>query len=173
MLGALSVAALLAACSSDPGPGPLGNGGTPGQQCMAFTEGQPVTTGIYDLHNTGSSPVTVTSVTLPDAHGLTMTKAWLVPIGHSPGSGRVGGMLVGAGWPYPPSFTKLVRSVWAQRRPAVGATIKPGQDLNLVFGLTRTTAKAGKSSGPLIAYTTGGLSYTVAEQTTLEVAAKC
>ena len=170
---ALSAAALLAACSST-GTGPLGDGGTPGEQCMGFPQGRPVTTGIYDLRNTGTAAVTIQSVTLPGAHGLRKTKAWLVPIGHTPGqANNGGGILVGAGWPYPPSFTALVRSVWAKRRPAVGATIKPGQDLNLVFGLTRTTAKAGKSDGPAIWYTASGSSYTVNEKTSLVVAARC
>jgi hypothetical protein len=39
-----------------------------------------------------------------------------------------------------------------------------------VFGLTRTTVKAGRSDGPLISYTADGNSYTVQEQTALEVA---
>jgi len=171
LLGALSVTALLAACSSGPGgPGPLGSGGDDGQQCMDFAQGKPVTTGIYELNNSSSDAVTVQSVTLPGAYGLTMTRAWLVPVGQT---GNGGTMTVGAGWPYPPSFTALVRSVWAQRRPAVGATIKPGQDLNLVFGLTRTTANAGKSSGPAITYTAGGSTYTVQEKTSLMVASTC
>lgn len=126
--------------------------------------------GIYELDNTGTSPVTVQSVTLPAAHRLTMTKAWLVPIGHTGNGGTID---VGAGWPYPPSFTALVRSVWAQRRPAVGATIKPRQDLNLVFGLIRTTGSVGKSDGPAIAYTAGRSTYAVQEQTNLIVAANC
>ncbi len=49
--------ALLAACSS--APGPLGDGGTAGNQCMTFPQGKPVTTGLYDLHNSGTSPVTI------------------------------------------------------------------------------------------------------------------
>jgi len=124
--------------------------------------------GIYELHDTGKSTVTVKAVTLPGAHGLAMTKAWLVPIGQT-GDGST--MDVGAGWPYPPSFTKLVRAVWAQRQPAVGATIKPGQDLNLVFGLTRTKGSVGKSDGPAITYTAAGSTYTVQEETGLVLAA--
>jgi hypothetical protein len=171
MLGALSVAALLASCSS--GPGPLGDGGTPGQQCMGFkgfSRGTPLTTGIYELDNTGTVAAAVQSVTLPDAHGLRMTKAWLVPIWQA---GHGGTLEVGAGWAYPPNFSKAARYQWARRVPAVGATIKPGHGLNLVFGLIWAGGRAGTSPGPVIAYTAGGSSYTVAEQTTLEVAAKC
>ncbi len=159
---------LLAGCST--GPGPLGDGGTAGQQCMQYPPRKPVTTGIYDLTNAGGSPVTILSVTLPSAHSLRMTKAWLVPITKTANGGTLD---FGAGWPYPPSFTKVVQSVWAQRRPAVGGTIKPGQDLNLVFGLIRATASAATSDGPAITYTAGGSSYTVNEKTSLEVAAGC
>src|SRR4029077_1536967 len=46
LLGALSATtALLAACSSSQGP--LGNGGTQGQQCFPGRQGQPVTLGLY------------------------------------------------------------------------------------------------------------------------------
>ncbi len=58
---------------------------------------------------------------------------------------------------------------WRNRVPAAGATIRPGQDLNLVFGLIRTTAKAGRSDGPLISYTADRNSYTVQEQTGQEI----
>jgi hypothetical protein len=181
MLGALAAAALLASCSSDPGP--LGDGGTPGvvdqhmqrlagQQCMdfqGFSPGTPLTTGIYELDNTGTAAATIQSVTLPGAHRLRMTKAWLVPITQTDG----GTLDVGAGFSYPPSFPKAVRDVWARRVPAVGATIKPGHGLNLVFGLIWAGGRAGLSGGPVIAYAACGSSYTVSEQVTLEIAAKC
>ena len=167
LLGALSAtAALLAACST--GPGPLGTGGDAGSQCSPGSQGQPITMGIYDLHNAGTSPVTVTSVTLPAAHGLAMTKSWLLPIYHTPGHWEA----VGVAADYPPVSKEDVQydPEWPNRVPAAGATIRPGQDLNLVFGLTRTTVKAGRSDGPLISYTADGNSYTVQEQTALEVA---
>jgi hypothetical protein len=165
LLGALSATALLAACSS--GPGPLGDGGTDGQQCMSFPKGQPVTTGLYDLTNNGSSPVTIQSVRLPGVGGLTMTKTWLVPIYHDPKNGNW--VDVGVGVAYPP----VTAPEWIHRKPAIGGVIKPGQDLNLVFGLTRTTAKDGTSNGPAITYTAGGSSYTVSEKTSLVVSAAC
>jgi hypothetical protein len=168
MLGALlATAAPLSACST--GPGPLGDGGTHGQQCVPAQQGQTITMGIYDLKNSGSSPVTVQSVSLGSPHGLTMTKSWLVPIEH------VGGTLelAGAGWPYPPDFSRPVHWAWVLRKPAVGAVIRARQDLNLVFGLTRTTARAGRSDGPVIVYTADGNTYTLAENVSLVVARKC
>jgi hypothetical protein len=170
LLGALSVAALLTACSSI-GPGPLGDGGTNAEQCMPSPQGQPVTTGIYHLANAGTSAVTIQSITLPNAHGLAATRMWLLPIYRDPKNGNF--LDAGAGYPYPPAFTAGVRAAWAKRRPAVGATIKPHQDLDLVFGLTRTTSKSGKSGGPVVAYTADGSSYTVAMKTSLMVAASC
>ena len=50
-------------------------------------------------------------------------------------------------------------------RPS-GQLIRPGQDLNLVFGLMN-----GESGGPLISYTSDGIPYSVQEQTVLQVAA--
>lgn len=140
---------------------PARNGGTDGVQCMTYREGQPVTAGIYDLHNTGTSPATVHRVGLPSAHGLRMTEVWLVPIRHT--------TLIGAGWPYPPTTSP----VWAQRQPAAGAVIRPGQDLNLVFGLTRTSARDGRSAGPVIVYSASGTSYTMHEAVSLIVSGNC
>jgi hypothetical protein len=171
MLGALSAAALLASCSS--GPGPLGDGGTPGQQCegfKGFSPGAPLTTGIYELVNTGTAAATIQSVTLPDAQRLRMTKPWLAPIGRTANGGTID---VGAGFSYPPSFSKLARWQWANRVPAIGATIKPGHGFDLLFGLIWAGGKTGLSGGPVIAYTAGGSSYTVSEQVTLEIATYC
>jgi hypothetical protein len=167
LLGALSVTALLAACSSSSSPGPLGDGGVAGVQCMSYAQGQPVTTGLYDLDNTGTSSVTIQSVVLPSARDLRMTKAWLVPIYHDPRTGNF--VDVGVGAPYPPTTAPQ----WPDRRPAIGGVIRPGKTLNLVFGLTRTTAASGKSAGPAITYTTGSSTWTVREATSLIVTAHC
>jgi hypothetical protein len=134
---------------------------------MQFPSGQPVTAGIYDLTNTGTSPVTIQSVTLPDAHRLAMTKTWLVPIYHDSKTGNY--VDVGAGAPYPPTTSPT----WVQRKPAIGGVIKADQDLTLVFGLTRTSGPDGKASGPVIADTAGGSSYTVTMKTSLIVAGNC
>jgi hypothetical protein len=134
---------------------------------MPSALGHPVTTGIYDLTNGGSTNVTIKHLTLPSAHGLKVTSWWLVPIYHDPSNGN--SYDVGAGFPYPP--TKAPE--WPRREPAKGAVIRPGQDLNLVFALTRTSAPASRSAGPLITYTAGGNTYSVQEKTTLIVAANC
>jgi hypothetical protein len=167
LLGALSAAtALLAACS-DPPPPPLGNGGIPGTQCMSYARGRPVTTGIWDLTNSGSTNVTIKHLALPSAHGLKVNRWWLVPIFHDPKNGNF--VDVGAGAPYPPTTAPE----WPRREPATGAVIGPRQRFNLVFGLSRTSARAGRSAGPLITYSAGGYTYSVQELTTLIVAANC
>jgi hypothetical protein len=157
------VTSLLAACSS--GPGPLGSGGTPGTQCVDFAAGNPVTMSLDDLHNTGTMPVTLRHFELPAASGLIVTKTWLVPVYHDPKTGNY--VVVGVGFPYPPTTAPE----WVNSRPAIGATIRPGQ--NLVFGVTRPTANAGRSGGPAIGYTAGGSSYFVTEKVSVVVAPSC
>jgi hypothetical protein len=167
----LVIVALLAACATSTpsyssANGPLGDGRTLGGGCFRMAFGQPVTMGNFDLRNRGDAAVTITHITLPFAHGLRMTRAWLVPIDdHAPGI-----MLGIAGGPYPPVWQQ-----WISRRPLIGGVIRPHQGLILVFGLIRTNAKAeyGRSAGPKITYSSAGRTYTVSEQATLEVAAKC
>lgn len=162
---ALSLAALLAACS--PAPGPLGDGGVPGTECMSYQAGQPVTTGLYDLTNNGTAPVTITAVSLPGRRGMTMTRPWLVPLWRNPRNGNW--LDVGVGGPYPP----LSSPTWPQRRLAVGGLIRPHQRLTLVFGLTRMLGATGRSDGPAITYTASGGTWTVRERTSLIVAPDC
>jgi hypothetical protein len=164
LLGVLpAVAALLAGCSGTGGPPPLGSGGNGGRTCaLAPQVGTPVRMGLFELVNHGTDPVTVRSVSLPAAHGMAMTEAWLVP--------RDGGPNLGVGFPYPPVTSPL----WAYRVPASGAVIEPGEDLNLVFGLLRTTAGDGSSDGPMIVYAAGRTAYTLREKLSLALArTKC
>lgn len=164
LLGALpAVAALLAGCSGTGGPPPLGSGGNGGRTCsLAPQVGTPVVMGLFELKNQGADPVTVRSVSLPAAHGMAMTEAWLVP--------RDGGPNLGVGFPYPPVTSPL----WAHRVPASGAVIEPGEDLNLVFGVLRTTTADGSSHGPMIVYTAGRTTYTLRESLSLALArTKC
>jgi len=140
---------------------------------MPWAQDQPTGVGLYDLKNSGSSPVTVHSVRLGSPRGLTMTNAWLTPIYYNGAEELV----IGVGWPWPLSLARgsgsqAVRWAWARRKPAAGAVIKPHQDLNLAFGLTRTRARNAYSGGPVITYSANGNSYTLQEKTTLEIAAK-
>jgi hypothetical protein len=92
---------------------------------------------------------------------------WIVPIYHDPKTGNF--LDVGVGGPYPPTTAPE----WVYRKPAIGGVIRPHQDLNLVFALTRISAKAATSNGPVIIYTAGGSTWTLREKTSLVVAARC
>ena len=165
LLGALpAVVALLAGCSGSDSPPPLGTGGSGGRACtLAPHAGTPVSMVLFDLNNQGAAPVTVQSVSLPDAHGMAMTEAWLVPLNAS-------GPQLGVGAPWPPVTDPL----WVVRRPAVGSVIRSGQVLQLAFGVLRTTVADGSSDGPMVVYTSGGTTYTLREQVSLAVAGtKC
>jgi hypothetical protein len=119
--------------------------------------------GLFELRNQGTAPVTVRSVSLPDAHGMAMTEAWLVPVSTS-------GPQLGVGLAYPP----VTYPLWPDRVPAVGAVIRPGQDLQLAFGVLRTTAADGSSDQPMTVYTAGRATYTLREQGSLKLArTKC
>jgi hypothetical protein len=173
LLGALlATAGLLAACSpftSDAGPGPLGDGGDPGQQCMPWPQGKPTGVGLYDFTNSSTSPVIVKSVRLASPRGLKMSKdAWFVPIYYHDGTYNT----VGVGWPWPLSLVRHywpVQWAWARRKPAIGFVIKPHVDIDLVFGLTRTEARNAYSGGPVLTYSANGTTYTVRSQTTLQI----
>ena len=71
------------------------------------------------------------------------------------------------GYPYPPTRW----AEWSRRVAVAGAVIGPHESLNLVFGLTRTTAAAGHTSGPVITYSAGGSTYTLQEQVGLVITA--
>jgi hypothetical protein len=94
------------------------------------------------------------------------TKAWLMPIYHDVKEGNWD--VAGVAFPYPP--TKWPE--WSHRQSAIGAVIRPGQDLNLIFGMTRTWARDGWSGGPVVTYAGNGGSYTLQEQTGLVLGAK-
>ena len=151
LLGALSVAVLLAACST--GPGPLASGGWGGSVCIPSRLYPEPAVGMWLLDNTGSSPVMVISVKLP-SHGLAMTKAWLVPEYKSQHNTTdyFGDQ---AGWP------PIRYRTWPDRQPIPGAVIKPGQELNLIFGVTLTGSGDGTTDGPVITYTAGRGTYTM------------
>src|ERR1700749_2281265 len=89
-----AVAALLAGCGAGDPP-PLGSGGGAGVCTPAPQVGTPVLMGEFELRNQGTAPVTVRSVSLPGAHGMAMTEAWLGP-------GSTSGARLGGGLAWPP-----------------------------------------------------------------------
>jgi hypothetical protein len=114
--------------------------------------------GDWELRNSSASPVTIQSANLPGQHGLTVTRAYVVPI-----QGRT---LIGVAY-WPPKSP-----MWALRRLAAGAVIRPHQALDLVYGLAMTSAKTGKAGGPTIIYTANGNSYTLQETFSVQLQVK-
>ncbi len=72
--------------------------------------------GLYDLDNRGPFPVTLLSLHLDSPYGLTMTRAWLVPIFHDLKNGNWD--LVGV-QDYPPA-------TWPEWRYRCPADTPPG-----------------------------------------------
>jgi len=95
-----------------------------------------------------------------------MTKAWLMPLYKPPHGSWT---YVGAAYSYPPVHWPE----WRHRQPIPGAIIKPGQMLNLFFGLTRTTAGPGRTGGPVITYSANWISYTLHDNFGIVIAQKC
>src|SRR3984885_1316247 len=137
----IAVAALLAGCSGAGSPPPLAPGGS-GRACVPAPH--------------IGTPVSIRSVSLPNAHGMTMTEAWLIQL--HPHSAQLG-----MGGPWPP----VTDSLWPVRVPAVGGVIQPGKVLQLAFGVIRKTAADGSSDGPVVVYTAGRTTYTLREQVSL------
>lgn len=147
---------------SSAGPPPLGNPATweSGLQCSL---GNTLANGFYAIENPSDEPVTITSMRLVGGPGQKMTSAaYLVPWGPQYGHELVG--LV----PWPPDVPW-----WKQRRLAVGTTIGPHSDANLVFKETRTDSRP-RPAEPEFTYTANGSSYTVIERfQTIIVAGAC
>ena len=162
LLGVLAAAAaLLAGCSGAGSPPPLSPGGS-GRVCVPAPHiGTPVSMVLFILNNQGTTPITVRNVSLPNAHGMAMTKVWLMQL-------HTDSAQLGVGGPWPP----VTDSLWPVRVPAVGGVIQPGKVLQLAFGVIRTTAAGGSSDGPVVVYTVGRTTYTLREQFSLAVATK-
>ena len=64
---------------------------------------------------------------------------------------------VGDGMTYPPTNWPT----WPERQAIPGAVIRPHQQLNLFFGITRTAARLVQAGAPVITYTADGNTYTL------------
>jgi hypothetical protein len=136
---------------------------------MVYPRGELAAAGFWTVEDSGKSPVTFTGFSIRKAHGLRVTKAWLVPIAHADGEY----LLIGDGGRWPPHDGSVAKGQWAQRVPLVGGVLKPGQERNLVFGAAWTAGRYGITAGPALSYRSGGRAYTVNEQAGLAVAGNC
>jgi hypothetical protein len=62
---------------------------------------------------------------------------------------------------------------WPNRQPIPGAVVKPGQGLNLVFGLMRTAAGPARTDGAVLTYIANRNSYTVHADSGFVLTKKC
>jgi hypothetical protein len=165
----LATAALLGAFSVGPGPLSYPFRGTLGE-CAPDRPGQWISMG-SDLHNHGSSLVTIQSVSLPaDARGIRMTRAWLVPNYVDP---KTGNHIEGGAFGFPWPLTVKIWRTWDQRQQAAGAVIRPGEMTSLAFGVTRTSAKTSLSGGVVIVYSAGGSTWAQLSDVSFVLADTC
>jgi hypothetical protein len=160
---------LLAGCGSSGSvpalnTGPLGGGGEAGELCNPVYRGESLTNGFTALSNSSTSPVVIERVALARPRQLRLLAAYIVPI--------TGHYLLGDWAGFPPPAGKLDPGVqWAQRRPAGGARIAPGQPhevVNLVVILKPESA-IGSASGIDVYYTAAGTRYHLRTATGLRV----
>jgi hypothetical protein len=152
VLAAIGVVVGVVVSQATAGPPPLGNPATWGSG-LECSPGKTLADGFYGIENPSGEAVTITGVRLIGGPGQKMTSAaYLVPWGP-----KYGHPLIGLVPPWPPDVPW-----WKQRRLAVGATIAPHSDANLVFSQTRTDAHP-RPAEPEFTYTAGGSSYTVTE----------
>jgi hypothetical protein len=154
--------ALLSACSSSPGIGPFGNGGTPGAECVPVSSGGVITYGFEEFHNSGG-PAQIESVSLVSPHDLRVLAAWAVPItGHT---------LYGVwgGYPAPGDLSPGVQ--WADRQHADGAVIRhsDGSDVTNLVLVLKPDGRKGTASALEVLYESGGKQYEMTMPTSIEV----
>jgi hypothetical protein len=169
---ALSLAVLAAAGSCAAGAssdGPLSVGSGELEWCTQGSEGGARHT-LADrrVQVEGSAPVTIRSIDLVDARELEILDAVLVP---SEGQG-----LIGARRNWPPDTGPGLGSLpdtWAERVPAIGATVEPDSDWNLAIGLESASAQAGADSIVIRYEDASGTEFEADYPTTIEVRTAC
>jgi hypothetical protein len=169
----VSMVIVLTACSTFSGgplnkQGPLGNGGTPGEECVATDPSGAAYVAVDFLINKGVAPVTIDSVDLASPNNLDLTEALLVPI---EGTTLIG---VGHGAPNPKDMDDGV--VWAKRVPAVGAIVSPNGEVGNLLAVLKTKDSSGSSVGLRVTYHDSNAQYVYQSATRLRLEippAKC
>jgi hypothetical protein len=163
---------VLAGCSAVFGGGSdvgsLGSYQPDAHQCTPMHRSTWLIEGSNSLHNNGDDPVVITKVELVDAKGLVLSSARLAPIFRQGRTTTLQG--VEPGYRHHSPFVR-----WAISRsvPAIGASIKPGQERNLLLYL-KAPHGGGAMQPPKVTYLekghvrvwTGGETLTVPAGTT-------
>lgn len=123
--GLAATIAILSATQEGPLPfGALGPPPDAGGVCIPARQGQAFD-GTNALRNSGANPIEIEDVRLVEARGLRIEGAYVAPILHT--------SLIGTVPPTTPAAPGY--AAWQQRKSASGATILPGQEINLVLVL--------------------------------------
>ncbi|GAB2577898.1 hypothetical protein Aab01nite_10780 [Paractinoplanes abujensis] len=131
-------------------------GGDPVTQCVRLPEGASMVVGEVVQAPAGADLV-VQKIGLADAKNVDIEKAFIVPLS----SGRRPISTAN----YPPA----ANSTWAARMPAENATIRAGEQANLLLVVSRKTALDGSATGMRIDWLGGSKTNT----TTYEFRAAC
>jgi hypothetical protein len=132
----------MAGCGSGEGDDELVFGGDPVSQCVRMPDGASMVVGAV-MRAPGGSDLVVQKIGLDDARGIKAGKAFIVPLG----SGRtpIGNTN------YPPA----ANATWESRVPAENATVRAGEEANLLLVVSRSGAMDGSAQGMRIDYLGG------------------
>jgi hypothetical protein len=143
---------LLAGCSALGGGSTVGSLGTytpDAHQCSPMRGATSLIEGSNDLQNAGTDPVVITKVELVHAEGFTLSSARLGPIGHQ---GKHGTLIMGV---QPGGAEPAFQWMVDESVPALGAVIRPGQDVNLLLFLHAPHSN-GSMMPPRVTYLENG-----------------
>jgi predicted small secreted protein len=168
LLGALLMTGCSAAFGGGSDVGSLGSYQPDAHQCTPLRHSTWLIEGSNSLYNDGDNSVVITKVELVDEKGLAMTSARLAPLRWRGRTSWLQG--VEPGYRLHSPFVR-----WAVSRsvPAIGASIKPGQERNLLLYLT--APHGGAMQPPKVTYLEKGhvRVWTGGETLTVPAGAKC
>lgn len=157
--------AIICACSSGPARGgPLEIGGAQAIQCVPSDNGQEVTIGVGVIRNDSDRPWSLGSVRLIEPSNLELRHVHFVPIKDR--------TLIGVALSWPPPSVLEDDSTWSERRIPEQAEIAPGEELNLVVGVTPTRNVDASAEGLRVAYSNGHDEYVDSTTTAIRVPAE-
>ncbi|GAA0579314.1 hypothetical protein HPO96_13515 [Kribbella sandramycini] len=161
-LGAIVLAVgCVTACSWGDGPLQVGDGHMTVCQPQA-AKNVDATLGNDVITNTGKEAMVIKKVSTVEAIGLKLADAVIMPIHEQ--------TLVGVAGSWPPKQA----AGWGAQQPAVGYSVPPKSEMNLVVHLVRDQAVTEASLKALrVEYTIGHRSYQLETNTTLNLRPRC
>jgi len=157
VVACLSSALFLAGCGGQQRSGSIDFGGDPGQVCTSTAQGEDILLG--EVLTPLTEEITIESVTLVEASGVTIDGAYILPI-----TGDVIGTSV-----FPPS----ANTSWADKEPAEGATLSADVPVNLVLHITRDSKDSASLESITIEYIQRGSSHSDQGSTSYSLQDSC